>query len=233
MIQLRPGGDRGLTSTSWLRSYHSFSFNNYHDARHMRFGPLRVLNDDYVDGGGGFPMHPHRDMEILTWIVDGVLEHRDSSGGQGVIGKGELQRMTAGKGVYHSEYNQSKTDPLRLLQIWIMPSQTDLDPSYEQVAIDPVQWSNHLLEIASGPQGGGILRINQDARIFIASLDAGVALRHDLAAGRAAYLFVIDGRHTVDAHTLSTGDAVTLEQEPALDILATEAGSVMLFDVPL
>ncbi len=233
MIRYRPATARGLTQTAWLKSYHSFSFNNYHDPAHVHFGPLRVLNDDYVAGGGGFPQHPHRDMEILTWMVEGTLEHRDSTGGNGIIRPGELQRMTAGTGVFHSEFNHSQDEALRLLQIWILPDERGLEPGYEQVQFDSGLWNNRFFELASGPQGRGKITINQDARMFVAAMDTGVELRHDLAEGRGAYVFVIDGAFTINGQRASTGDAVLLQDEAQLVVQSEATGDVMMFDVSL
>jgi quercetin 2,3-dioxygenase len=233
MIQYRPAADRGLTQTSWLKSYHSFSFNNYHDPAHVRFGPLRVLNDDYVAGGGGFPQHSHRDMEILTWMVEGTLEHMDSTGGHGIIRPGELQRMTAGTGVFHSEFNHSQDEALRLLQIWIMPDEQGLQPGYEQKQFDSQLWHNRFYELASGPDGQGQITINQDARMFVATMETGRELRHDLAKGRGSYVFVIGGEFTVNGQSASIGDAVLLRDEAQLVVQGTTEGDVMMFDVPV
>jgi quercetin 2,3-dioxygenase len=233
MIRYRAAKERGQTQTSWLRSFHSFSFSSYYDARHTRFGPLRVLNDDCISGGGGFPMHPHRDMEILTWVVEGALEHRDSTGGHGVIHAGELQRMTAGSGVYHSEFNHSPDRDLRLLQIWIEPSDTGLEPDYEQHAFDAAEYRNRLLEVASGPEWQGVLRINQDARMFVAAPGKDVELRHALAERRGAYCFVIDGRvHAGDVSALQ-GDALIFEDEVEVRLRSEGESSLLLFDMPL
>jgi quercetin 2,3-dioxygenase len=233
VLKYRKASDRGLTQTSWLKSYHSFSFNTYFDPGHMHFGPLRVLNDDYVAAGGGFPMHSHRDMEILTWMVEGTLEHRDSTGGHGILQPGELQRMTAGRGVHHSEFNHSQDDPLRLLQIWVLPDETGLEPGYEQRNFDPALWKNAFFELASGPDGQGQLTINQDVRMFVAKLESGVELRRDISQGRGVYIFTIDGAATVNGQAISTGDAVMMEKEDEVHLHGDIGGSILLFDVPL
>ncbi|MCZ7555499.1 MAG: pirin family protein [Bacteroidia bacterium] len=233
MVTYRPAAERGLTRSNWLRSYHSFSFNTYFDPRHMQFGPLRVLNDDYVDAGAGFPMHAHRDMEILTWVVEGTLEHRDSTGGQGIIRPGELQRMTAGRGVRHSEFNHSQDESLRLLQIWILPDENGLDASYEQQSFDPSLWHNSFYELASGAGGEGSITINQDVRMFIVQLDQGIEASRGLSQERGAYVFTIDGSLTVNGQPVTTGDAVMLEREREIRIQSETGGSVLLFDLPL
>jgi quercetin 2,3-dioxygenase len=233
MLKYRAASERGATRTSWLESFHSFSFNTYFDAEHVQFGPLRVLNDDYIAGGGGFPMHAHRDMEILTWVVEGTLEHRDSTGGHGIIRPGELQRMTAGRGVRHSEFNHTPHAALRLLQIWIEPDEVGLEPEYEQRSFDPAVWHNTFFELASGGNGEGQITINQDVRMFVARLENGAQLHRDILAGRGAYMFVINGVVTVNGQGAATGDAVMLENAHVLRIHADAEAKLLLFDVPL
>lgn len=233
MTQVRSANERGSTSTDWLRSFHSFSFNRYHDPAHTHFGALRVLNDDFVAGGGGFPMHGHRDMEIITYVTNGALEHRDSTGGHGVIRAGEMQRMVAGRGIMHSEFNASDSEELRLLQIWIHPRELGAEPGYEQRTLPVDERRNVLFEAVSDFGGAGVLHIDQDVRLFLSTLDEGARVSHTLAAGRGAYLFVIDGGVHAGGHDLGRGDALLLREEPALLIEAASASEVLLFDLPV
>jgi quercetin 2,3-dioxygenase len=179
MIVRRPGEERGRTRISWLDSRHSFSFGEYYDPRHMGFGPLRVINEDWVAPGAGFPTHGHRDMEIVTYVIEGALEHKDSLGTGSIIRPGEVQRMSAGTGILHSEFNPSRTDPVHLLQIWILPSEQGVEPSYEQKPI-PAEGRTGRFATIAAPDGEGGVRIRQDARILAAEIPAGVAVAHDL-----------------------------------------------------
>ena len=179
MIRVRRSQDRGHANHGWLDTYHTFSFADYVDPEHMGFRTLRVINEDRVAGGGGFPMHPHRDMEIITYIIDGALQHRDSMGTSSVILPGEVQRMSAGKGVVHSEFNPSPTEPVHLLQIWILTAARGIAPSYEQKAYPEDERHNRLRLIASPDGAEGSVRIHQDARLYSSLLDAGSAVRHE------------------------------------------------------
>jgi len=231
MIRLRPSAERGHANHGWLDTYHSFSFDTYYDPAHMGFRSLRVINEDRVAGGMGFGMHAHRDMEIITYVLEGELEHRDSMGNRGVIRPGEVQRMSAGTGVRHSEYNASKTEPVHLLQIWILPEQQGVQPSYEQKTVDLA--GGELLQIA-GPaaanQGG--VTIHQDARLFAARLREADTVRHAFAAGRHGWLQVAGGSVRLNGKELVAGDGAAISDETALEISGRSPQSeILLFDL--
>lgn len=233
MLRIQKSDQRGQSRNGWLDSRHSFSFNQWHDDRYVHFGPLRVLNDDFVRAGGGFPTHPHRDMEILTYVVKGALEHRDSTGGHGVIRAGELQRMTAGRGITHSEFNHSETEDLHFLQVWIIPNERGLEPGYEQKEFTPEQRRNVLLPVAGPAAADGALLINQDAVMYISRVERGERVEHHLAEGRGAYVFVIDGEVKVSGYALAPGDSISAEQETQVTIESTEDAEIVFFDIPL
>lgn len=182
MIEIRKSNERGKTKIDWLESYHSFSFGEYYDPSNIYFGPLRVMNDDIILAGGGFPTHPHRDMEIVTIVLEGTVAHKDSTGGEGTITVNEIQRMTAGKGIQHSEFNPSDSEVLKLLQIWFIPNQQGLNPSYEQRKFSHEEKKNKLLKVVSGTKEEGIIFINQDAEIFLSDLDKGKEIKYDFFA---------------------------------------------------
>ncbi|MBX9624226.1 MAG: pirin family protein [Gemmataceae bacterium] len=228
MLTVRKGSDRGATRIGWLDARHTFSFGGYDDPRYHNFRTLRVLNDDRVAPGGGFPTHPHRDMEILTHVLAGELEHRDSLGNGEVIRAGEWQAMTAGTGVMHSEFNPSGTAPVHLLQIWLFPDRKGHAPRYAQKAFT----AGDGWRLVASPDGAdGSLPIHQDARVYQANLTAGQTTRHDLAAGRAAYLHVATGAATVNGERLVGGDGVAVEDEPAVTVTGDGAAEVILFDL--
>lgn len=228
MVQIRPSDERGHNKLSWLDSHFTFSFDQYFDPEHVQFRSLRVLNEDVVAPGKGFGMHPHRDMEILTWILDGSLEHRDSMGSGAVIRPGELQHMSAGTGVMHSEFNPSQKDPAHLLQIWIMPERKGLKPEYEQLAFpdSDLRGSFHFV---AGPKGP--VTIHQDANLYIARLDKGGEAEHPLEAGRHAWIQVARGAVRVNGADLKAGDGAALSKESAVRVEAKEATEVLLFDL--
>lgn len=233
MIQLRPAASRGHADHGWLQTWHSFSFADYYDPAEMGWGALRVINEDIVAPGEGFPMHGHRDMEIVTVILDGALEHRDSMGNGTVIRPGEVQRMSAGSGIRHGEFNPDADTPTRLLQLWIMPERSGIPPSYEQVSVPDV--SNEWRLLASPDGVGGGVRIQQDARLLRAGLSAGKRLTHVLAPGRLAYVQLIDGALAVNGEALRAGDGARVAEEPVLEFAALEdAGyaDFILFDLP-
>src|SRR5476651_2175826 len=188
MIQVRKSEERGRTNIGWLDSRHSFSFGEYFDPAHESFGPLRVINEDWIAGGAGFPPHPHRDMEIVTYILEGAISHRDSTGGGGTIWPGEIQRMSAGSGIVHAEFNASANETCHLLQIWIMPSKKGIAPGYEQKNIDAAAVTNHFARIAAPEPMDNEVRLVQDAEIWAARLDADVEAIHVLAPGRKVWL---------------------------------------------
>ena len=232
MIELRKAGDRGHAQHGWLDSWHSFSFAEYHDPRHMGFGPLRVINDDTVAPGMGFGTHGHRDMEIISYVLDGELQHQDSMGNGSVIAPGDVQRMSAGRGVQHSEYNPSRAHPVHFLQIWIEPDTRGIPAGYEQTRIEETEKRNRLRLIASPEGGDGAVRIQQDARVYAALLDGDTTLAHALLPGRRAYVHVARGSLEVNGERLSTGDAAKIMGEPDVRLSAGTKAEVLLFDLP-
>ena len=231
MIALRHAADRGHAAHGWLDTYHSFSFADYYDPRHMGFGALRVLNDDRVEPGKGFGMHPHRDMEIITYILAGALEHRDSMGNGSVIRPGDVQRMSAGTGVLHSEFNPSKNEPVHLLQIWIEPSVKGIRPGYEQKHY-PEQERRARWRLIASPDGAdGSVTIHQDARVYVTLLAEGDTVEHELAPGRQAYVHVASGSAAVNDERLQGGDAAKVTAEQRIVVRGDEAAEVLLFDL--
>jgi len=232
MITLRKADDRGHANHGWLDSFHSFSFADYYDPAHMGFGPLRVINEDRVEPGMGFGTHGHRDMEIVSYVLDGELEHKDSMGTGSIIVPGDVQRMSAGKGVQHSEFNPSRERKVHFLQIWIEPAVRGIAPSYEQANVPAAAKRGRLAPIA-GPQGAGAaVTIHQDARLYAALLDGAERVTHALAPGRRAYVHVARGRVRVNGEPLAAGDAAKLEGEGAIALDQGEAAEVLLFDLP-
>ena len=231
MITLRRSGERGTTKIGWLDSRHSFSFGDYYDPAHECFGPLRVINEDWIKGGAGFPPHPHRDMEIVTYILGGAIAHKDSTGGGGTIRPGEIQRMSAGTGIVHAEFNASATETCHLLQIWIMPSKRGIDPGYEQKAIDPECVRNQFARIAAPDPRENEVRLVQDAEIWAARLDAGVEAIHLLQPGRKVWLQVAKGEVTVGEETLKAGDAAAISDVNQIQVRSRTAAEVLLFDL--
>jgi redox-sensitive bicupin YhaK (pirin superfamily) len=231
MLAIRRGNERGVTDFGWLDSRHTFSFGDYYDPKHDHFRTLRVINDDRVAPGGGFPTHPHRDMEILTCVLSGELEHRDSMGNGEVIHAGEWQAMTAGTGITHSEFNPSKTEPVHLLQIWIYPDRRGHTPGYQQRLFTDAEKAGQLRLVASPDGEDGSLVIHQDARVYQAKLVAGQTVNHELAPGRAAFVHIATGAATVNGTRLSAGDAVAVEKESDVSIRNEEPGEVLLFDL--
>lgn len=231
MITFRDRMSRGRTETGWLDSRHSFSFADYRDPRHMGLRTLRVINEDRVVPGGGFPAHGHRDMEIISYVLEGRLRHKDSLGNGSVIVPGEVQRMSAGTGITHSEYNDSGTEAVHFLQIWIIPDRTGLAPGYEQTALADAALRNRLA-LAAGPQGSGAaVAVQQNAIMYAAKLDAGAALSYDLAAGRAAWLQLARGVAALNGTEMRAGDGAAIESEPRLAVEAETAAEFLLFDL--
>jgi redox-sensitive bicupin YhaK (pirin superfamily) len=231
MLQIRPRNQRGHFDHGWLDTYHTFSFADYHDPAHMGFRSLRVINEDRVAPGQGFGMHGHRDMEIVTIVLEGALEHRDSLGNGAVLPPGELQRMTAGTGIRHSEFNPAKDKPVHLYQIWLLPREPGLTPSYEQKAFDPAQRRNRFQVVASPDGRDGSLTIHQDAELYLANLSAGGSVFHSLETGRAAWLQVLRGGVTANGRRLEAGDGVATVEEAALTVASDEGAEVLLFDL--
>lgn len=231
MIEIRRSDERGRGDYGWLKTRYSFSFADYHDRAHMGFGPLRVINEDHIAAGGGFPPHAHRDMEILTWIVDGALAHRDSLGNGSVIGADELQYMAAGTGVRHSEYNASGTDPVHLLQIWILPEAIGHAPRYGQTKL-PTGAADNALALLAAPDGAEApIAIHQDAWLYLARPAAGRSLTHALSEGRRAWLQLIGGEVSLNGTPLAAGDGAAITDERQLEITAERDAEFLLFDM--
>lgn len=232
MLIKRLGTERGFADHGWLRSYHSFSFADYIDRNHMHFGPLRVINEDWVAAETGFGMHPHRDMEIVTYILEGELTHQDSMGHKEVIRPNEVQRMSAGTGVMHSEHNRHPTDTCHLLQIWLMPDQRNLTPEYEQTAFDPAEKRGKLRLVAAPDGAQGAVTIHTDARLYAGLFDGDETATHTLPDNRMAYVHVARGTIHVNGEALSAGDALMLRDEPAVVLRQGQNAEVLLFDLP-
>jgi len=231
MINIRRSEERGGGSYGWLNTRHTFSFDQYYDPKFMGFRSLRVINEDVVAPGEGFPTHPHRDMEIITYVLEGALEHKDSLGTGSVIRPGDGQRMSAGRGIRHSEMNASRTEPVHLLQIWIMPDQPGHEPSYEQKAFPEAEKRGQLRLIA-GPDGKqGSVTIHQDAKLYVTLLSAGQEVAHELAKGRYAWLQVAKGAVELNGQVLSQGDGAAISDEAKLSIKGKEDAEVLLFDL--
>jgi quercetin 2,3-dioxygenase len=233
MIRVRRSDERGRTATDWLDSRHSFSFNRYYDPEYTGFGPLLVLNDDVIAPGTGFPMHGHRDMEIVTWVIAGSIEHADSRGNSGVVSAGEAQRMSAGTGIRHAEHNASAEETLRFIQIWVLPRAVGRAPSYGQRRFPDEERSNRLCAIAAGDGRAGALSLDQDAVIFVAVLDEGRQATHAIAEGRGAWLQVMSGSVRCGSHDLGEGDALSTDEAADLGIDALSDSSILFFDLPL
>jgi hypothetical protein len=231
MHQIRRAAERGHADHGWLKTYHSFSFADYHDPAHMGFASLRVINDDTIAPGTGFGTHGHRDMEIITYLLDGELEHKDSMGTGSVIRPGDVQRMSAGSGVQHSEFNPSASAGTHLLQIWIQPDATGVRPSYEQKHFDKVSRTGRLCLVASADGRDGAVTIHQDADVYAAILDGGLALAHALRAGRQAYVHVARGAVTVNGERLSGGDALKISGDPVVTLADAAGAEILLFDL--
>lgn len=233
MKTIRRASERGSTNIGWLDSKHTFSFGGFYHPEHMGFGDLRVINDDRVVPGAGFGTHPHRDMEIISVVLEGGLAHRDSMGNGDVIRPGEVQVMTAGTGVAHSEYNASETEPVHFLQIWIEPARRGTEPRYEQKAFDPTLRDGRLQLVASPDGADGSLPIGQDARMFLVDLREAQAVEHVVESGRRVWVHVATGRARVDGEQLTAGDGIALESvdRVVLEGLDTEAAQVLLFDL--
>jgi redox-sensitive bicupin YhaK (pirin superfamily) len=232
VIEYRPANERGRSSHGWLESFHTFSFADYHDPSHMGLGPLRVINDDTVQPGRGFGKHGHRDMEILSYVLDGELAHEDSLGNGSVIVPGDVQRMSAGTGVIHSEFNPSRDRPVHFLQIWIEPASQGLPPGYEQKHVAAERKRGRLALIASPDGREGSVTVRQDARVYAALLDGGERAGVDLDAGRRGYVQVARGRVKLGEATLSAGDGAALHGPARLELHGGMDAEVLVFDLP-
>lgn len=231
MITVRKSKDRGHFDHGWLDTWHTFSFGDYQDPEHMGFRTLRVINEDFVREGGGFGTHGHRDMEIITYVVSGALEHRDSLGNGSVIHAGDVQRMSAGTGVRHSEVNSSKVESVHLLQIWILPETLGLEPGYEQKYFDPDVRRGALVPLVTRDGSNGSLRMNQDAAMYGALLRAGETVTHRFAAGRHGWVQVVSGALTVNGVALGKGDGAAISDERELTLAVTQDADLLLFDL--
>lgn len=233
MKKILKSDNRGKTGAYWLDSRHSFSFGEYHDPAQMGFGPLRVINEDFVRGGSGFPMHGHANMEIITYILSGALEHKDSLGSGSVIRPGDVQVMSAGKGILHSEFNPSPDEEVHLLQIWIQPSERGTRPRYQEKHFDPQDFKNRLKLVVSNDGAEGSLEILQDAKLYATRLDDGQTISAPMQDGRKYWLQVARGHLNVAGENLSAGDAIALENEGAkADIRSLGDAEFLLFDLP-
>ena len=238
MIELIKSSDRGYADHGWLKSFHSFSFAEYHDPRRMGFGSLRVINEDRIAAGTGFGTHGHRDMEIISYVLDGELAHKDSMGNgtaggahAGVIRPGDLQRMSAGTGVMHSEFNHSKANPTHFLQIWIIPDQRGIAPGYEQKHFGTDEKRGRLRLVASNDGADGSVLIHADAKLYAGLFDGAESAELPLAAGRLAYVHLVRGSLTVNGQTLTGGDALQIAKESAVKLEAGEGAEVLVFDL--
>ena len=231
MIKVRRAEERGAANFGWLDSKHTFSFGHYYDPEYMGFGPLRVINEDRVEAGQGFDTHGHKDMEIISYVLEGALEHKDSIGTGSVIRPGDVQRMTAGSGIRHSEFNHSKTEPVHFLQIWVLPQREGLDPGYEQKSFSREDRSGALRLLASPSGEGGALTIHQDVSLYGALLGEGDELSHAVKPGRRVWVQLARGSVTVNGERLSAGDGVAASDEPLITIAATSDAELLLFDM--
>jgi len=231
MIQVRNRNERGHANLGWLDTYHTFSFDTYRDPQFMGFRSLRVINEDVVAPAVGFPTHPHRDMEILTYILEGALQHRDSMGTGSIIRPGDVQRMSAGTGVTHSEYNPSKTDPVHLLQIWILPERRGITPSYEQTAFAPSELEGKLRLVASHDPKDRAVKIHQNVNLYASILKPEETVKHELHPGRHAWIQVARGRVALNGYDLEAGDGAAISKETTLTIAARENAEFLLFDL--
>lgn len=232
MLQVIRSGERHLTEAGWLKTYWHFSFSDYFDPQNMQWGALRVFNEDWIKPASGFPLHPHDNMEIVTYVISGELTHQDSLGNLGTIRPGEIQRMTAGAGIVHAEFNRSPEETVHLLQMWVRPDRRGLAPGWEQKRFTQEERQGRLLPVVSGRQVDGAMHMNQDATFYISSLGAGDQVEHRSEPGRYVYLFVIDGEVEVNGHTLGKGDQARGKDEPLLTIRATKPTELVLWDTP-
>lgn len=230
MKRVRRAEERGHANHGWLNSYHTFSFADYHDPAHMGFRSLRVINDDLILGGGGFDMHPHRDMEIITYVLRGALKHRDSMGNEAVTKAGDVQRISAGTGIFHSEHNYSPVDPVHLLQIWIIPDHKRVTPGYAEKSFATIPRGRLQLVVSKTGREDSI-PINQNADLYLAKMDPGSVAVHSLRSNRHAWIHVAEGEAIVNGEPLKAGDALALSGESELKIEGTKTSQVLLFDL--
>jgi redox-sensitive bicupin YhaK (pirin superfamily) len=233
MIAVRPAGERGIANLGWLDSRHTFSFGHYYDPKHMGFGPLRVINEDRLRPGGGFDTHGHRDMEIISYVLAGALEHKDSIGTGSVIRPGDVQVMSAGTGIRHSEFNHSKTEPVHFLQIWVVPDREGIAPRYEQKTFPDADKRGRLRLVGSSDGRDGSVVIHQDVELFAAILNAGERVTLPVSTGRKAWLQAVRGTVAMNGQELDVGDGAAVEGEPTLTVTAKVDGAeILVFDLP-
>lgn len=233
MFNVHPSNSRGTAKIDWLQSWHSFSFGDYYNPNQMGFGPLRVINEDIVQPASGFSMHGHKNMEIITYVLSGALEHKDSLGNGSVIRPGDVQVMSAGKGILHSEFNPSPSEPVHLLQIWITPSETGTRPGYQQKTFENAAFHNQFKKIVSGKNDGDAMNILQDADLYVTRLEKGHDISFSTAASRKYWIQIARGAVIFSDKTLAAGDAISLENKSGSFIIkAADAAEVLLFDLP-
>jgi len=232
MIILRPHDQRGHADHGWLNSWHSFSFGDYYDPQEMGWSELRVINDDSVAPGAGFPTHGHQDMEIVSYVLEGALEHKDSLGNGSVIRPGDVQRMSAGRGIRHSEFNASDAAPVHFLQIWIQPAQRGIEPGYEQKYFASEEKRDRLRLLASGDGRDGSVTLHQDASLYAGVISPGASLAFDLPAGRKAYVHLARGKMRLNGQAMATGDGAKIADEPRLEFVGEGEAEVLVFDLP-
>jgi redox-sensitive bicupin YhaK (pirin superfamily) len=232
MLEIRRSGERGYADHGWLKSFHAFSFADYYDPQHVEFGPLRVINEDRVAPAAGFGTHPHRDMEIISYVLSGGLAHQDSAGGRSTIGPGDVQRMSAGRGVLHSEFNASQSEPVHFLQIWIQPNVNGIAPEYEERHFSAEQRRGQLRLIASPDRADGSVLIHQDARVYAGLFDGNERAQLQVAPGRRLYVHVARGALEANGSALSAGDALKLADVRTLTLGGGRGAEVLVFDLP-
>jgi hypothetical protein len=232
MNQIRRGNERGFADHGWLKSFHSFSFADYFDPKHVEFGALRVINEDRVQAGQGFGTHAHRDMEIISYVLDGELAHKDSMGNGSTLRPGDVQRMSAGSGVRHSEFNPSRDNPVHFLQIWITPDANGIEPSYEEQRFEPQEKRGRLRLIASPDRADGSVLIHQDARVYAGLFDGAESASLAIADGRRAYVHVVRGKVSINGVPLGSGDALKVSDTGALSVRDGSDAEILVFDLP-
>lgn len=230
MLRLRPSQERGYAEHSWLKSYHTFSFSSYFDRNHMHFRSLRVMNEDWIDPSAGFPTHPHDNMEIITYVIEGRVAHKDSMGNVEQIQPGEIQCMSAGTGITHSEFNPSDTDTTHLYQIWLMPAKNNIKPTYQQIRYDQAALGDLVL-LASQDARDGAVFINQDVDLYRAEMQAGQEVKFDIRPGRGVWIQLVKGELDVNGESLQTGDGLAVEEEPGLVMTTDSKAEFLLFDL--
>ena len=230
MLRLRPSQERGYAEHSWLKSYHTFSFSSYFDRNHMHFRSLRVMNEDWIDPSAGFPTHPHDNMEIITYVIEGRVAHKDSMGNVEQIQPGEIQCMSAGTGITHSEFNPSDTDTTHLYQIWLMPAKNNIKPTYQQIRYDQAALGDLVL-LASQDARDGAVFINQDVDLYRAEMQAGQEVKFDIRPGRGVWIQLVKGELDVNGESMQTGDGLAVEEEPGLVMTTDSKAEFLLFDL--